>query len=147
MALKKISELPAATTVAGTDVLPVTQGAITNKITVDQVAGYARRTPINAQAGTTYTLALSDAGKVVRASNAGAVTVTVPPNSTAAIAVGDSIALRQVSTGQIMLSPGSGVTLNIPTGFLGATGRQHSTIAIHKVATNEWDVTGDLAAA
>ena len=38
---------------------------------------------VNAQTGTTYTLVLTDAGKVVTLANASAVTLTVPPNCSA----------------------------------------------------------------
>lgn len=101
--------------------------------------------PVNNQTGTTYTLALSDAAGVVRGNNSAAQTYTVPPGSSVAFAVGTTIAIRQVGAGAITLSPGAGVTLNIPTGFQARTARQGATIMIHEVAADSWDVTGDLA--
>lgn len=102
---------------------------------------------VNAQTGTTYTLAASDAGKVVRQSNASPITTTVPANSAVAIAVGSVIAVRQTGDGQITLTEGSGVAINTPTGFVKKTGRKHATMMLHKVGIDEWDLTGDLAAA
>lgn len=142
MADIKISELTAATALLNVDYLEVVQGGANKKATIAQI----RNTPINAQTGTSYTLVLTDAGKVVRSNNASAQTHTIPPNSSVAFAVGDTVAFRQVGAGQLTVAPGSGVTLNIPTGFQAKTGRQHGTIMIHKVDTNEWDITGDLAA-
>lgn len=101
--------------------------------------------PINNQVGTTYQLAASDAGGVVRASNASPITVTIPENTTTAFPVGTSIAIRQVGAGQITLALDDGVVLNVPVGFDAITGRQGATIAIHKVDEDEWDLTGDLA--
>lgn len=101
--------------------------------------------PINNQTGTSYTLAVGDAGKVVRAANAGSIDVTVPANASAAIPIGATIAIRQAGTGQVVLDVESDVTLNVPSGFDAATARQGSTIMLHKVASDEWDVTGDLA--
>lgn len=146
MADVKISELAAATAVAGTDQIPVTQGATTRKVAAQQLADFARLVAPNNQAGTTYTLALDDAGKIVRANNAAAIAVTVPTNAAAAIPVGASVAIRQVGAGQVTASGAGGVTLNVPTGYQAKTGRQGATIMIHKVAADEWDVTGDLAA-
>lgn len=145
MADIKISALTAATVVNATDVLPATQGAATAKVTAQQVADFARLVAVNSQTGTTYTLVLTDQGKVVRGNNAAAQTHTVPLNATVAFPVGASVAFRQVGAGQITIAPTGGVTLNIPTGYLAKTGRQGATIMIHKVAADEWDVTGDLS--
>lgn len=101
---------------------------------------------INNQTGTTYTYTTADPGRVVRANNAAAITHTLPTNASAAIAVGASIAVRQVGAGQVTISPSGGVTLNVPTGYQAKTGRLGSTLMLHKVAADEWDLTGDLAA-
>jgi len=101
--------------------------------------------PINDQVGTSYMLATADAGKVVRAANAGEITITVPTHANDPIPVGATIAIRQVDAGQVVLDVESGATLNVPDGFDAATARQGSTIMLHKVGDDEWDLTGDLA--
>lgn len=140
----KISELPAATAVATTDEFPTRQGATTRKSTGQQIVDLARLTPINNQAGTSYTPVVADAGKVVRGSNAAAITYTIETDATQPFIVGSSIAFRQVGAGAITLTPAGGVTLNIPTGYAARTGRLGATIMAHKIDTNAWDITGDL---
>lgn len=99
---------------------------------------------VNNQTGTIYTLVLGDAGKCVRASNPGEITITVPAHASVAFGVGTTIALRQVDIGQIVLAVDSDVTLNVPDGLDAASARVGSTIMLHKVDVDEWDLTGDL---
>lgn len=98
--------------------------------------------PVNDQTGTSYALVLADMNKTVRMDNAAAITLTVPANSTTAFPIGTVITIRQVGAGQITLSPGGGVTLNTPSTLKSRT--QFSTLSIHKVDTDEWDVMGDI---
>ncbi len=99
---------------------------------------------INNQSGTTYTLAAIDRTRVTRLTNAAAVTVTVPLNATVAIPIGSVIAARQVGAGEVTFTPTGGVTVNVPAGYQAKTARVGATVALHKVATDEWDLTGDL---
>lgn len=145
MADVKISEMTSASPLDGSELLEVVQSGVNVKSTVAAFASRIRKVSVNNQAGTSYTIVLADAGVCVRMSNAAANTVGVPDNSTVSMEIGDSVAVRQVGAGQTTLVPASGVTLNAPVGFQLKTGRQGSTIMIHKVAANEWDVTGDLA--
>jgi hypothetical protein len=96
------------------------------------------------QSGTTYTLALVDAGTVIEFSNAGAVTLTVPANATIAFPVGSLVGLLQYGAGQITVAPAGGVTLRAP-GALLHTAAQYSAIWLRKRATDEWVLSGDLA--
>ena len=91
---------------------------------------------------TARTLVLGDAQKVVRCTNAAAVTVTVPANATVAYPLGTTIYVRQVGVGQVTLVGAGGVTLNTPDTL--KTRKQHATITLTKVATDEWDVSGAL---
>jgi len=100
--------------------------------------------PFNNQTGTTYTLVLADATKVVECNNGSAIALTVPPNSGVAFAVGAQIVIVQQGAGQITVTPGSGVTLRSASSKLKLTG-QYSAATIIKRATNEWYVIGDLA--
>ena len=61
---------------------------------------------INLQLGTSYTVSVSDDGKVVELSNASSISVTVP----ASLPAGFNCLFTQVGAGQATFSPGSGAT-------------------------------------
>lgn len=98
---------------------------------------------VNAQVGTTYTYAESDAGQVVTHSNAGAIAATVPPNSSVAYPIGCYIVAIQIGAGAITFTPGAGVTLNSSTGNL-TTPAANSIVVLRKTGTNTWQLSGDL---
>lgn len=100
---------------------------------------------INDQTGTTYTFVLADNGKYCRFTNSGAVTVTVPPNSSVAFAAGTQIDVIQGGTGKVTFAQGSGVTINSLNGNKALVGRYAGATLI-KVGTDTWDLVGSLAA-
>lgn len=99
---------------------------------------------INAQTGTSYTLVIGDAGKFVTMTNAAASTLTVPPNSSVAFAVGAIIEGAQLGAGQVTLTPGAGVTINGTPGLKVAA--QYGTFGLLKTATDTWLAMGRLSA-
>lgn len=99
---------------------------------------------INAQTGTTYTLVLADAGKLVTLTNAGAITLTVPPNASVAFSTGTTIAVTQLGAGTVTVSPGAGVTLNSLSGATDVSG-QYATASLTKTGTDTWLLAGGLA--
>jgi hypothetical protein len=99
----------------------------------------------NEQTGTTYTLALTDSGKVVEMNNASANTLTVPPNSSVAFPVGSQILVLQTGAGQTTLAAGAGVTINSKDGNLKLSA-QWCAATLIKRATDVWVVVGDLSA-
>ena len=99
----------------------------------------------NEQTGTTYTLALTDDGKVVEMNNASANTLTVPPNSSVAFPVGSQILVLQTGAGQTTLAAGVGVTVNSKDGNLKLSA-QWCAATLIKRATDVWVVVGDLSA-
>jgi len=99
----------------------------------------------NEQTGTTYTLALTDGGKVVEMNNASANTLTVPPNSSVAFPVGTQILVVQAGAGQTTLAPDTGVTINSKDGNLKLSA-QWCAATLIKRATDVWVVVGDLSA-
>jgi hypothetical protein len=100
---------------------------------------------LNSQSGTTYTLVLTDAGKMIRCTNASAVTVTVPLNSSVAFPTGTVIEVRQAGAGQVTISPTGGVTLNSESSMR-KTAAQYRGVSLIKVATDTWDLDGSLVA-
>lgn len=100
---------------------------------------------INEQTGTSYTFVLADNGKYCRFTNSGAVTVTVPPNSSTAFEVGTQIDVIQGGAGKVTFAQGSGVTINSLNSFKSLVGRYAGGTLI-KRATDEWDLVGSLTA-
>lgn len=98
---------------------------------------------LNAQTGTTYTLVLTDNGRLVTLNNAAAITVTVPLNSSVAFATGAIVNLQQIGAGQVTVVGASGVTVNA-TGT--KTRAQWSAASLVKTGTDTWTLIGDLTA-
>lgn len=119
------------------------EGVTTLQALLDSV--YAPKNPsLNAQVDTSYTFVLTDDNKTVTLNNASAIIVTIPPNSSVAFPIGARIELFQLGAGQVTVAPGDGVTLrSTPTAKLR---EQYSAAGLVKIATDEWLVTGDLAA-
>ncbi len=119
-----------------------------HKIVADSVvasdsSSYSRL-EINNQS-TNYTLQLSDANTLViqTISSPSTGTVTVPPNSSVAIPVGTKILVNQNGSGQVVITPGSGVTVHSPDNALRSR-TQYSLITLIKTDTNTWLASGDL---
>lgn len=98
----------------------------------------------NAQTGTTYTLALTDAGKLVTLANASAITLTIPANASVAFPVGTVINLLQLGAGQVTVAITSD-TLSSSGSKTKLTG-QYSAATLVKTASTTWVLFGDIAA-
>lgn len=99
---------------------------------------------VNAQTGTSYTLVAGDAGKMVSLNNASAITLTLPQDSDATIAVGTYVDLYQLGAGQVTVVAGTGATLRT-SGLTAKARAQYSRFAVQKVSANTWSLMGDLA--
>ena len=108
------------------------------------VYGVATKSTINTQTGTTYTLVLADAGKLITLNNASPITLTVPTNATVAFATGTRIDLAQLGAGQVTVA-GAGITFYSKGSKLKITG-QYSAATLIKIATDTWVLIGDLSA-
>jgi len=100
---------------------------------------------INAQTGTSYTFALTDAGKFCSFSNGSAITVTVPPNGTIAFPVGTQIDVAQTGAGKTTFAQGVGVTINSLSGNKALSG-QYAGGTLLQTAANVWLLVGSLTA-
>jgi hypothetical protein len=100
---------------------------------------------VNAQTGTTYTLVAADAGKLVTLSNGSAITLTLPQDSDATIAVGSYVDLYALGAGQITTVAGTGATLRL-SGLTAKSRAQYARMGVQKVSANTWVLFGDLAA-
>lgn len=101
---------------------------------------------INAQTGTTYTLALTDVNARVTMNNAAANTLTIPTNATVAFPVGTEIRILQIGAGATSIDADVGVTLNGISGGIGAMSGAGQYTDIIKVGTNTWWAVGDIGA-
>lgn len=99
---------------------------------------------INAQTGTSYTLALTDVAKIVTLSNASPITLTVPPESSVAWPAGTTIVLAALGAGVVTVAAGVGVTINSAGGALDI-GAQYGAATLTKYGTDTWLLIGNLA--
>ena len=149
-----------ATAVAGTTTLtlPAATDTLVGKATTDTLTNKTLTSPtlntptindarqnltLNAQTGTTYTLVITDNGRLVTLSNAAAITLTVPLNATVAFATGAVINIQQIGAGQVTVAGAAGVTV---TGTGTKLRTQYSAAALVKTGTDSWTMIGDLSA-
>ena len=124
--------------VSGTDLVanwPAASLTVANSI---DAAGYFVGRGINAQTAS-YTTVLTDAGKTVSMTNAGATTLTIPANSSVAYVVGTRINILNLGVGACTPTAGAGVTIS---GTISALVTNASASVI-KTATNTWSYISD----
>ena len=103
-----------------------------------------QRNSVNAQSGTTYTLAATDADNVVTCTNTSAITVTI---NDAVFAAGDRIAVVQKGAGQVTFAAGAGVTIvsNGATPAAPAIRAQYSAAQVIAESASSFIIVGDIA--
>ena len=99
---------------------------------------------INAQTAS-YTAVLTDDGKIVTMSVAGANNFTVPPNASVAFGIGTQLNIAQLGAGQTTIVAGAAVTLNSAGAKL-KLNAQYAVATCVKTDTNTWFVVGNLSA-
>lgn len=100
----------------------------------------------NAQTGTSYTLALSDNGKLVTLANASPISVTIPANGSVALPVGAVIMMAAYDAGAVTISGAGGVTV-VSGGTTTASPvirAQYSSVGAIQTSADNWLVVGDL---
>ena len=98
---------------------------------------------INAQTGTTYTLVLADADRLITLTNASAITLTVPTNASVAFPVGTVVKCAQMGAGQVTIAAAGGVAVFGDPGLKIAA--QYGAAELIKLATDTWLLVGRLA--
>ena len=108
-----------------------------------QIIGSGADAPPNAQTGTSYTLTMFDANRVVTRSNSSANTTTVPTNASVPFPVGTVIPVVRLGSGVSSVAAATGVTINgngstpsfpIPD--------QYQNAVLLKIGTNTWVLSG-----
>ena len=91
-----------------------------------------------------YTLVLTDAGKMITMNKGTANNLTVPPNSSVAFPINSRIDVIQYGAGQTTIVADAGVTIRSSGAKLKITG-QYSGASLWKKGTDEWVLVGDIA--
>ena len=117
---------------------------VTTQTTLEDILEFSDQYPVqNNQSGTTYTLVLTDDGKIIEMNNASANTLTVPPNSTVAFPINTQIIIWQYGAGQTTVSPGAGVTIRSAGGAT-KIAAQYGMATLVKRGTDEWVLAGNI---
>lgn len=92
-----------------------------------------------------FTLALTDAGKMIEINSSSGVTASIPQDSDVNFSTGTQILLVAVGTGAITVaaSPPGAVTINSKGGLLNLNG-QWATATLVKRSANNWLIAGDM---
>mgnify|MGYP000936438463 CR=1 FL=1 len=97
---------------------------------------------VNAQTGTTYTIAGIDAGNIVTLSNANPITVILPQDSSLEFDVGQKVDFIALGAGAVTFQAGTGATVHKISAL--TTKGQYSFVTALKIASNTWLLKGDL---
>lgn len=103
---------------------------------------FAESQSINAQV-TGYTLALSDAGKLVTLNTTGSVNVVIPAAASVAFTTGTHIDIVRLNTGTVAVTGATGVTVNATPGNKLRARYSSGTVILY--ASDTWLVVGDLS--
>jgi hypothetical protein len=130
----KISALTAASTLAGTEVLPVVQSAETKKVTVTQIL----TGQIVTESGTTRTLSATDNGKIIYCTSGSAVTITCAAD----LGVGFNCTILQGGAGKVTVADGGQTLVSYSSLF--STMGQYAVISLVCPVANTFVAAGNL---
>jgi hypothetical protein len=130
----KISALTAASTLAGTEVLPVVQSAETKKVTVTQILTGQLIT----EATTTRTLSATDNGKIIYCTSGSATTI----NCAAGLGVGFNCTIIQGGAGKVTVAANSQTLVSYSSLF--STMGQYAVISLVCPVANTFIAAGNL---
>lgn len=94
------------------------------------------------QSGSTFTPTLTHANKYIRLSYGTTTNFVVPNNAAVPYGIGTCLYINQASTGKVLISAQSSVVINSPESH--QSRKSYSLLTLTKVATNTWDLAGDL---
>lgn len=139
MADVKISALPAATTpLGGTEPVPLVQGGVTKKATVNDLMQAQFAANVVTESGTTRTLSASDMQKIIYCTSGSAVTI----NCAADLGVGFNVTIIQGGAGKVTVAA-NGQTL-VSYSSLFSTMGQYAVISLVCPVANTFVAAGNL---
>jgi hypothetical protein len=107
----------------------------------------SQKFPIVTDATAARTLVLTDAQKYIRCTNAGAMAVTIPPQSDVAWPADTEIIVEQAGAGQVTIAAGVGVTIRNRADMTLKSAAQYAVLTLKRVGADEWVLSGDREAA
>lgn len=90
-----------------------------------------------------YTFALADKNNFIYSNSISALTFTIPTNASVAFPVGSEIHIMRYGSGELSISPDSGVTLQ-SEGSKRRINLQYQAVTIKKLDTNTWVLIGAI---
>lgn len=162
-------DLVLAVVVVPSGAAAVTADMITDKRDDFDLCGYARLTPASnlewndmleldgkvnpirisaniIEVTANKTLELSDQGTIQRVNSSGAITITIPAHAAAEFPVETQIEIMRYGSGAVTVVGSAGVTLRaMGSPATIAVFAQYGSLALTKIANNEWIVSGALA--
>mgnify|MGYP001183583193 CR=1 FL=1 len=158
MTTKRFNDNPELVQYTGNEVIPlqaIDGGATADgnpvevgddaKISLLGLRVFSLCTSVNVQTGTSYTLVLADAFRMVAMDNASANTLIVPSSTSVDFPIGARIDLSQDGAGQTTVVADTGVTIRTPETL--KLRKQWAKATLIKRAADTWDLEGNLEAA
>jgi hypothetical protein len=124
--------------------LKVRINGVTKTVGLDVAASGNDTTSVSNVQTASYQAVLTDAGKTIRMNVAGANNLTIPANATVAFPVDSFFNIEQYGAGQTTIVAAGGVTIRSRIGL--KMGGQYAVATLHKIATDEWILGGDVSA-
>lgn len=142
MANKRISELPSASGLTGSELMEVTQASESRQVAAGEIARLPFK--IYALASTAHTLIAPHAQALLETTASVAQVVSIPLATSVPFATGVAVNIVQIGTGAASITAVSGVTLNGVNGGTATINAQFGGVSIYKrPASNAWSIQGD----
>ena len=135
-----------ALTPAAIGAVPAVEKGATNGVATLDTAGKVAAAQASAaivEKTAAYTIALTDAGKLIALTADTALTVTVPANSAAAFPIGTEIEIAQLGAGEVTVAAAEGVTVHSLDSSVKLAG-QYAAACLKKIAADTWLLGGAL---
>lgn len=112
------------------------------KAYTDSIIGSGGLLTVSSQSAS-YTLVISDLNSAIEMNSSSSVAFIIPSNASATLSIGFSVDVIQTGSGEVVITPDTGVTLQSKDGNLKLAG-QYAAASLYKRATDTWIVIGDL---
>jgi len=114
------------------------------EIDAEVAGGGSGAFPVEVFTGTAKNLVIADNKKFFVMDNAAAQTITIPENSAEAFPIGAGMDFIREGVGSVTFVVSGAAVLQSRDGLV-TINAQYSVVALKKIDTDEWRLTGDLA--